>query len=36
MLLPQFEFHKPTSLKEALDLARGFGDDLDYLSSGAI
>ncbi|MCC6150442.1 MAG: FAD binding domain-containing protein [Planctomycetes bacterium] len=34
MLLPQFELHKPTSLKEALDLARGFGDDFDYLSGG--
>lgn len=32
MLLPQFELHKPTTLKEALELARGFGDDFDYLS----
>ena len=34
MLLPQFELHKPSTLKEAASLAAKFGEDFDYLSGG--
>ncbi|MHC4840686.1 MAG: FAD binding domain-containing protein [Planctomycetota bacterium] len=34
MLLPQFELHQPKTLAEAIELARSFGDDFDYISGG--
>jgi 4-hydroxybenzoyl-CoA reductase subunit beta len=34
MLLPQFELHKPTTLKEAAALAARLDGDFDYLSGG--
>jgi 4-hydroxybenzoyl-CoA reductase subunit beta len=34
MLLPKFELHQPTTVAEALALAKQFGDDVDFLSGG--
>jgi 4-hydroxybenzoyl-CoA reductase subunit beta len=34
MLLPKFELHQPTSVAEAVALAKKFGDDCDFISGG--
>ena len=34
MLLPKFELHQPTTVADAVALAKKFGDDADYLSGG--
>jgi len=34
MLLPKFELHQPTTVAEAVALAKQFGDDVDYISGG--
>lgn len=34
MLLPRFEFHEPTSIKEAVDLKNRFGQDARWLAGG--
>ena len=34
MLLPQFELHRPTTLAEAVELAKSFAGDYDFISGG--
>lgn len=34
MLLPKFDLHQPTTVADAVALAKQFGDDVDFLSGG--
>jgi 4-hydroxybenzoyl-CoA reductase subunit beta len=34
VILPPFELHRPSTLEEALDLARAAGDDFDFMGGG--
>src|SRR5258708_1701553 len=34
MILPEFQYHRPHSIEEALHFARECGDDFDYIAGG--
>lgn len=35
MILPPFEYHRPSTVEEALEIARSCGGDFDYVSGGS-